>query len=128
MSLAQTCHPTTGVATLHNSAEKIAIEYQREVDGVDGYIAIKECNYGDQYYLFFNSELYKVAVSDCLNPNDHTDQKTYYVHDNGFASENPSGLYNWQVDIDKKIWGDHPKIPTISILWKINDNEKVCIS
>lgn len=106
-----------GAATLHNSAESIAKYNGLYDEKYDGYIAIANCNYGDEYYLIFYGKVYFVSVSDCLNPNHR--QATLakrYAKNGNFLSENPNGAFSWIVDIDKNIWKDYPKIPTIAIL------------
>jgi hypothetical protein len=114
-----------GAGTLHNSAESIA-KFNGTYDSkYDGYIAIADCNYGDEYYLLFYGKIYFVAVSDCLNPKDRQATLSKRYAKNGkFLSENPKGIYHWIVDIDKNIWAENPKIPTIVILIKKGKEKK----
>lgn len=110
---------SVGAATLHNSAESIAKYNGTYNEKYDGYIAISDCNYGDEYYLIFYGKIYFVSVSDCLNPKDKQATLAKRYAKNGiFLSENPDGVFNWIVDIDKAIWKQNPKIPTIAILIK----------
>jgi hypothetical protein len=116
-----------GVETNAHQHRVTSPEHARHADRrkADGYIAVAECSdLGSEYILYFRDKEYFVAVSDCLNEQDNYVLRKKYVDNQGFASENKSGNYHWIVDIDKNIWGDAPKIPTIVGIKKIKGIDK----